>query len=97
MIATCWFSKAGRGIFDQIVAVAHTMVLWSNESGFTRVCFLQCRGVLSAHPEDAREKWCHVCGRAVDRDGNAADNIASVWPHFLAHGSRPVHLRRCLV
>jgi hypothetical protein len=63
----------------------------------TTKCHLQCGGVLSAHPEDAREKWCHVCGRAVDRDGNAADNIESVWPHFLAHGSRPVHLRRCLV
>jgi transposase len=41
----------------------------------TTKCHVQYSEILSAHPEDAREQWCHVCGCAVDRDGNAADNV----------------------
>jgi hypothetical protein len=100
----------------KLVAVAQTLVLWSNdalsrgtaslascspctfgrqcvkgdvagpvmakervvvlvEELNTTKCHVQYSEILSAHPEDAREQWCHVCGCAVDRDGNAADNV----------------------
>ena len=60
----------------------------------TTKCHVVCGSVLSAHREDRREKWCDVCRCAVDRDGNASLNIESVWPHYLAHGTRPGHLCR---
>lgn len=69
------------------------VVILADEFNSTK-CHAVCGSVMRPHPDDPHEKWCDTCGCAVDRDGNAATNIHSVWPRYLLDGQRPEHLRR---
>jgi hypothetical protein len=69
------------------------VVILADEFNSTK-CHAVCGSVMRRHPDDPHEKWCDTCGCAVDRDGNAATNIHSVWPRYLLDGQRPEHLRR---
>lgn len=55
-------------------------------------CHFTCGSVMSAHPDNAHEKSCDVCGKIpVCRDLNAALSILFIFVAELVTGEKPAH------